>query len=267
MEFVQTIIVTNDAFHTYASGFGDYEALSSMHLNWFSVPVMSGLAFTATVAGLLTGVYAKKAGEITNLHQVSISVAIGIYCGFSALCDVFIAICMTYILSKNAKNSFRKTKLLLTRLIRITIETGSITAIVASLTLILVISFPDQTYYTTPSLIIPKLYANTLLVILNSRFRIVGGRDDEDYSNMTSIEFRLSQPAQDNGRTSRNSGVVLDLQRVDSLPQPLQGTPLYDKISPENTSHLSKSHFSQAGSEALSMQTQLRVVRDAEQTA
>jgi len=43
MEFVQTIIVTNDAFHTYASGFGNYEALSSMHLNWFSVLVMSGV--------------------------------------------------------------------------------------------------------------------------------------------------------------------------------------------------------------------------------
>jgi len=43
MELVQTILVTNDAFHAYGSGFGNYEELTSMHLNWFSIPIMSGI--------------------------------------------------------------------------------------------------------------------------------------------------------------------------------------------------------------------------------
>ncbi|THU83381.1 hypothetical protein K435DRAFT_734000 [Dendrothele bispora CBS 962.96] len=213
LELVQTILVTNDAFHAYGSGFGNYDELTSMHEYWFSVPIMSGivaligqlffgyriwvlsssrvlpalvavLAFTSSVAGVVTGVCVKEAGKITNLHQLSTKIAVGLWCGLSALCDIFIAACMTYLLSRNADTHIARTKLLVGRLIRLTIETGSVTATVALANLILITVFPDKTYYATFSLIIPKAYANTLLVILNSRLRIVGGRDSDEYSNM-----------------------------------------------------------------------------------
>ncbi|KAK7444359.1 hypothetical protein VKT23_015374 [Stygiomarasmius scandens] len=60
----------------------------------------------------------------------------------------------------------------------------------ATLDFILYIVFPDQTFYTTVVWIIPKMYANTILVILNSRVQVVGGRDEENYGtiiNSTSI--------------------------------------------------------------------------------
>lgn len=42
-EFVQTILVTHDAFATFGFGFGDIEAVTNMHFNWFTIPIMSGL--------------------------------------------------------------------------------------------------------------------------------------------------------------------------------------------------------------------------------
>ena len=46
-------------------------------------------------------------------------------------------------------------------------------------------AFPEQPYYTAPVAIMPKLYANSILIILNSRMRIVGGR--ETYTSITDM--------------------------------------------------------------------------------
>ncbi|KAK0430063.1 hypothetical protein EV421DRAFT_353324 [Armillaria borealis] len=83
---------------------------------------------------------------------------------------------MTYYLMRS-NASFRQTRMLVTKLIRLTIETGSVTAVVALVAGILFFVFPHKTFYSAPVVIIPKLYANTILVVLNLRFRIVGGRD------------------------------------------------------------------------------------------
>lgn len=45
--------------------------------------------------------------------------------------------------------------------------------------LILFFRFPKTNYYTVPVLVIAKLYCNTLLVLFNSRMRIVGGREED----------------------------------------------------------------------------------------
>jgi hypothetical protein len=46
----------------------------------------------------------------------------------------------------------------------------------AAINLTLFFAFPDRTYYTVPAALMPKLYANSILIILNARFQIVGGR-------------------------------------------------------------------------------------------
>ncbi|KAK7443225.1 hypothetical protein VKT23_015823 [Stygiomarasmius scandens] len=298
MELVQTILVTNDAFHAYGSGFGNYEELTSMHLNWFSIPIMSGIvsmmgqlffayrikvlsnsrvlpamiavmAFTTTVAGFITGVCVKEAGRITNLHQLSTKIAVGIWCGVSALCDIFIAACMTYYLSKSADKSFTKTKLLITRLMRLTIETGTATATIALINLILVTGFPDRTYYATASLIIPKTYANTILVILNSRFRIVGGRGvDDDYSNMISTGSMPQFQVQDNanmGKSSMNSHLATvglrDLNSNSQISSLHRKSSFYDALSPGSTTCASRPGSS--GRATIQISIQNEVITDA----
>ncbi|KAJ7136609.1 hypothetical protein C8R44DRAFT_868744 [Mycena epipterygia] len=43
--------------------------------------------------------------------------------------------------------------------------------------MIIFFAFPDKAYYTVPEALIPRLYANCILVVLNPRFKIVGGRE------------------------------------------------------------------------------------------
>ncbi|KAK0214040.1 hypothetical protein IW262DRAFT_1466600 [Armillaria fumosa] len=205
IEFVQTMLFTYDAFAEFGYGFGDIEALTGMHFNWLAIPIMSAVvafvgqvfyayrifilsksqivplfvicvSLTSSVAAIIAGAYAFPADSVTELDNRSISIAFGIWCGASALCDIIIAICMTYYLLRS-NTGFRRTRILVSKLIRLTIETGTMTAVVVLLNLILFLAFPHQTFYGTTSIIIPKLYANAILMVLNSRIRIVGGRD------------------------------------------------------------------------------------------
>jgi len=98
-------------------------------------------------------------------------------------------------------------------------------ATIALITLILVTGFPDRDYYAAVSLIIPKSYANTLLVILNSRFRTIGGRDAEEDSNIMSID--LSPHSRDSKRFSAYSGIA----NLDSVPKTLQAKSSFYKAS------------------------------------
>ncbi|PBK58808.1 hypothetical protein ARMSODRAFT_1027931 [Armillaria solidipes] len=205
IEFAQTVLVSHDAFAGFGYGFGDIEALTDIHNNWLTVPIMSSVAagvgqgfyayrifilsksrvipilvicvsLISSVAAIVTGIYSFEAGNITKLNNRKTSIAVGIWCGTAALCDIVIAICMTYYLTRR-NTGFRQTRILITKLIRLTIETGSVTAVVALLSLILFLAFPQKTFYGTPALIMPKLYANTVYMVLNSRIRILGGRD------------------------------------------------------------------------------------------
>ncbi|PBK86608.1 hypothetical protein ARMGADRAFT_532740 [Armillaria gallica] len=215
VEFVQTMFATHDAFATFGYGFGDIEALTAMHFNWLVIPIMSGVVSCAgqvfyayrifilsksrivpilvicvslisSVAAIIVGVFCFQAGDITILNDKKTSIADGIWCGTSALCDIIIAVCMTYYLMRT-NTRFQRTQILVTKLIRLIIETGSVTAVVALLNFILFYAFPHQTFYATTSGITPKLYANTVFVVLNSRIRIIGGRDTYTSSTDMSI--------------------------------------------------------------------------------
>ncbi|KAK0236463.1 hypothetical protein EDD85DRAFT_954322 [Armillaria nabsnona] len=205
IEFVQTILVAHDTFATFGYGFGDMDALARINFFWLTVPIMSAVAacvgqgfyayrifilsksriipvfvicvsFTGSVAAIISGVYCFQAGTTTKLNNRKTYIAVGLSCGASALCDIIIAICMTYYLICSSTH-FHRTRMLLTKLIRLTIETGSMTAVVALLSFVLFIVFPNQSFYMTPALLMPKLYANAVYMVLNSRIRIIGGRD------------------------------------------------------------------------------------------
>ena len=62
----------------------------------------------------------------------------------------------------------------------------------ATIDLILFLVFPDTSYHATVALTLAKLYSNSMLVILNSRIRIVGGRNSSSRSDNTFIELGTS---------------------------------------------------------------------------
>lgn len=43
LEVVQTIIITQSAFHVFGSGYGNFSAYDQINLAWFTVPILSGM--------------------------------------------------------------------------------------------------------------------------------------------------------------------------------------------------------------------------------
>ncbi|KAK0223758.1 hypothetical protein IW262DRAFT_1458791 [Armillaria fumosa] len=222
IESVQTILVAHDAFATFGYGFGDIHALTRMNYFWLTVPVMSAVvagvgqvfyayrifvlsepriipifiicvSLTGSVAAMTTGIYSFQAGDLTKTNNRKTQIAAGIWCGAAALCDILIAVCMTYYLMRSAIN-FHRTRMLVTKIIRLTIETGSVTAVAALLSFILYIATPHQTFYITPALLLPKLYANTVYMVLNSRIQLIGSRDTDMSSTNPADEMQEPAP-------------------------------------------------------------------------
>ncbi len=43
IEFVQTMLISHDAFATFGYDFGDMDTLTAKHLSWFTIPIMSAV--------------------------------------------------------------------------------------------------------------------------------------------------------------------------------------------------------------------------------
>ncbi|KAJ7810204.1 hypothetical protein B0H14DRAFT_3151324 [Mycena olivaceomarginata] len=210
IESVQTVLVTQDAFSNFAYGFGEVTALLKLNFQWFPLPIMSGLvaligqsfyayrvyvlsnswktplfietfSLASSVGAFMTAYFTHQTSisPFGNLEQLRRSSAV--WLGGSALSDVIIAACLTYYLLKS-DTGFRRTHILIVRLVWIIIETGCLTAVVAVITLIFFLR--SSPYFFTPAFVLPMLYANTILAVLNSRFQILDGRGYISTTNM-----------------------------------------------------------------------------------
>ncbi|KAJ8081399.1 hypothetical protein PM082_007239 [Marasmius tenuissimus] len=207
-------MVTWDAFQNFAFGFGNPQALDRINLIWFDVCILDGfvafcvqvyfayrlyllskhrllpgiivLIALAQVGGAIaTGIIAKSVGFFSKIREPCFIPAL-FWLGGSAACDILIAVSMLYVLSRY-NQGFHATRDLVKRLIRLTMETGSLTAAIASVDLILFLVFPTQDYHITPALALAKVYSNSLLVVFNSRVRISGSRGSEGSKNVIGI--------------------------------------------------------------------------------
>ncbi|KAJ7465742.1 hypothetical protein B0H11DRAFT_2049135 [Mycena galericulata] len=204
LEFIQTMLITYAAFETFGRRFNDISALGDVRFEWFSVPVMSGLvafigqsfyayrlyllsksrwlpifivmlALMSSIGAFMAGSFSFKVGSDLPLLHSNKNYGIGIWLGGAASTDIIITASLSYYLWRS-KTGLRETNALLVRLIRLTIQTGSVTAVVAITDFTLFYAIPDKPYFITAGVILPKLYANTILAVLNARFQIAGGR-------------------------------------------------------------------------------------------
>ncbi|KJA17359.1 hypothetical protein HYPSUDRAFT_57790 [Hypholoma sublateritium FD-334 SS-4] len=204
LDSLQSILLARDGFITFASGFGNVEGLDEAHLEWFSIPFTTAIVscivqcFFATriyilseksywipgavvmtslvqgIAAILSGVKDLKL-HLYSLLQTQAVVEITVWHVATAVCDILIAGSMSYYLYKR-DTGVKRTHEVVTRLIRLTIETGTATATIATLDLILFLGAPGKIYFITPSFIAAKLYVNTVVVIFNNRAQIVTNR-------------------------------------------------------------------------------------------
>ncbi|KAF4571674.1 hypothetical protein EYR36_009017 [Pleurotus pulmonarius] len=205
IEVLQTVLATRDAFRNFATGWGNIEDLEEVGWLWFSVPVLGAiisctsqiffawriwilssknlwlpgiiafLSILQGVAGTWSGIYSHFIGNFANVPVHTRNTTI-VWLGGTALCDVLIAGSMLYYLNIS-RTGFRQTNVLLSKIIRVIVETGLICATFAVLDLALFLAFQSNNFHLAPSIALSKLYSNSLLVVLNARVRMVGGRN------------------------------------------------------------------------------------------
>ncbi|TFK61045.1 hypothetical protein BDN72DRAFT_965395 [Pluteus cervinus] len=207
VETLQVILNAHDLFVVFGLGYGGPEVFDDVHFAWLAIPILSGIvsvtvqtfyayriivlsngklakviaasivavAIMQFAGAIATGVKTKRVGLFSELQDNTFTPC-SIWLAGSAFCDVLIAVSMTAYLW-NSKTGFNATKVLLTKLIRLTIETGASTATFAIIDLSLFLAFPNNNYYMAPALCLSKLYSNTLMAVLNSRSNIVSDRE------------------------------------------------------------------------------------------
>ncbi|KAJ7476282.1 hypothetical protein B0H11DRAFT_2031874 [Mycena galericulata] len=204
IEFVTTILIIRDAFERFGYGFTDTAALVKINLTWFTSIVVPGLvafftqsfyayriyvlsksrlipfliaaiAATSSITSFICGAFLFEAANGTLLNTKRMFITVGVWLATSAVCDFIIAGYMTYWLIKHDVE-FRQTHAMVSKLIRLIVGTGSLTAAVALTSLTLFFASSSTSYYAAPGAVMPTVYANSMLVVLNSRIKIAGGR-------------------------------------------------------------------------------------------
>ncbi|KAF5310292.1 hypothetical protein D9619_010135 [Psilocybe cf. subviscida] len=266
LEIIQTIILTKSYFDTFASGFGDPEAYDRTGAIWFSVPFMSGIvAFLAEIfyamrlyllsesyrvpivvcvlaviqagGAISCAVVVKEARLFSQIPQAAFSITSGIWTGGSALCDIVIAYYMTRYLWKRRNVGTETTQLVVKRIIRMVLETGTVTAVVAVVLLVLTMLPNHVSYYQVPAAILALLYSNSMLALLNSRINLNACRDfDREPPPHTECQLaalRFCKSPRESGITGihsmdpsmRGAGVVKHLSFATQDSQRISGPP------------------------------------------
>ncbi|ESK91204.1 hypothetical protein Moror_2924 [Moniliophthora roreri MCA 2997] len=260
IEAAQTVMITHDAFKNFAYGFGTVDSLNQINIIWFDVCILDGLvaflvqcyfsyriyllsrfkvlvalilftAFAQFAGAIATGVIAEEVGVFSRLRAACFIPAC-FWLGGSALCDIIIALSMTYVLSR-MNGGFQETRDLVKRIIRLTMETGSLTAAIALVDLILFLVFPNDDFHIVPALTLAKLYSNSLLVVFNSRLRIPHARGNDSESAPSAsgghVTFRPAHnsvlpPPRSELRTENRTSVWHDHVQLDTLQKPTPDT-------------------------------------------
>lgn len=82
----------------------------------------------------------------------------------TSVCDIVIAVSMLYYM-RHARTGFRATTTLLTKIIRVSIETGLICATFALLDLSIFLAYPHNNYHIPICMCLSKIYSNSLLAV------------------------------------------------------------------------------------------------------
>ncbi|KAF8175849.1 hypothetical protein BJ912DRAFT_706099 [Pholiota molesta] len=160
LETAQTMLLTGSMWNMLARGFGDLLGIDEIGTNWLSVCLIGGLvgllvqlfyayrisvisqsriapgliillSLVSFAGAIATTVFAIRAKRFTVLFTLSLGFNVqplGFWSGTGSACDVVIAICMCYYLRRrNPYGTFSHTQALISKLVRMTVETGVLT--------------------------------------------------------------------------------------------------------------------------------------------
>ncbi|TFK33943.1 hypothetical protein BDQ12DRAFT_765588 [Crucibulum laeve] len=201
LEVFQSIVIARDSFVTFASGFGDPGAVTVaciVQLFYaFRIRVLSTskvlpliivtLALTQCGAGISAAVIIHNMVDLTKRANTTLFIAQGLRLGATAVCDITIALSMLFLLTRGGDTKdgerLKSTEAMVVRILKLSIATGTLTALFAVLDLSLYFGLQKSGgYFLIPCISLGKLYSNSMMVMLNNRIQIIGGRNTIDTS-------------------------------------------------------------------------------------
>ncbi|TFK50241.1 hypothetical protein OE88DRAFT_1661898 [Heliocybe sulcata] len=147
-------------------GFFAWRVYRLTHMKWFFM-LISTLIIIQFVGAAGTGIAGSIITPFVEWNRWQVKVPIVVWLVLAAVIDCMITFTLTFYLRRN-RTGFVATDHIITRLIRVTVQTGMLTALWAVLDLILYLAVPSPVHLIF-NLALPKLYSNSLLSTLNSR--------------------------------------------------------------------------------------------------
>ncbi|KAF8470500.1 hypothetical protein DFH94DRAFT_685127 [Russula ochroleuca] len=163
-----------DLHYWFIQGFGNVERLKDSHYAPIDIAIMHSIISLIVQEYFCYRIWTLNKRLSWLCVIIAISVVLGRYAVSkpayylwslpSAFADILIAIAMTALLRQTTRvdSEGQFPNYVLLRVVRLTIETNTLTAGVAIASFVLYVAFPDEIYYTFT-------YSNTLLVSLNNR--------------------------------------------------------------------------------------------------
>ncbi|KAJ7258510.1 hypothetical protein C8J57DRAFT_1720674 [Mycena rebaudengoi] len=183
LDILQTVMVTADAFHWFLYGFSNPLLFDEPLLNSWDVPVLDSVISLIVQAFCCWRIYILRKGVVVPV-LILINYQVGhlslsreyigaetIWIAGSAVADLAIAGVLSWTLLSGRNNSLSAHNSMLSRLIRLIVETNALTAGVAVVAIGLFWGFPGTALVSVPIALIGKLYTNCLLALFNNRTR------------------------------------------------------------------------------------------------
>ncbi|KAJ7433890.1 hypothetical protein B0H11DRAFT_2208679 [Mycena galericulata] len=151
------------------------------------------IAMLQCAGGMGTGILSYM--EAAAVHDTKRTVFVYLWLIGGAAVDLLIAVTMTILILKTptAPRDIVKT------VVRLIIETNALSAIAAFLGLILYVGLPNTTYWTCPTMVLPAISANTLLLALNHR------RADSEIESPTAATSAVYPPTTSSLRNANSA--------------------------------------------------------------
>ncbi|KAF5343625.1 hypothetical protein D9758_015441 [Tetrapyrgos nigripes] len=141
--------------------------LANKIVTWAVIAFVTCIALAQFIAALVSTAQLWRIGDMDRFDEVYTEVSIWV--AGDIACDVVITISMIYLLNTARGGTSQRTELLLTRLIRNTVETGAVTSVTGTFHLAFFLGSKNTALHLAFSLYLSKIYTNTLFASLNAR--------------------------------------------------------------------------------------------------
>jgi len=146
----------------------------------FTVILIATMQLTASIVETVryfTSLRSRESIESIGTKKVAI-----VWLAGSFTCDVVIASTMVFLLLKSREKTVTQSRELLHKLIINSVQTGTITAVVSFITLVLFLTNPHALIHLSTVYISGSLFSNVLLATLNGRTRLKSQMDQNVYT-------------------------------------------------------------------------------------